>query len=326
LITKEEFEKRLVELFAQGRLTQYPRKRRDRHIIMKSISMTLIKDKDYSETEINEAIKSWLAGMFEPDGLDYVTLRRELVDEGYLDRSKNGSRYWVMEPGPSLKLFDASIDLVDSFGVVTSAKDSFDKTRRVKGEVRKKILDAGLDLFASKGYDGASIRDIADKAHVTLPNIYYYFKDKEGLYQAVLKDTVSDLMEILTKIDNPDLSFRERLIALGKAKMRLAGQKNAAVELILKEWISSGDSPGFTPSLQGAMQTGFKYMENMISAAVKKGEIKPVNPKMGVLYFISLAFFHGSKFITQFIKNREPLSDEDIEEYVELIMKGLEKK
>jgi hypothetical protein len=74
------------------------------------------------------------------------------------------------------------------------------------------------------------------------------------------------------------------------------------------------------------MQMGFKYLEDMISVAAKKGEIKPINPKMGVLYLISLTFLHGSKFISQFIKNREPMSDEEIEEYVELIMKGLEKK
>ncbi len=326
LIPRAVFEKRLVELFAQGRLSQYPRKRRDRHITLKSICMTLDKGKDYTEAEINEAIKSWLTGMFEPPGLDYVTLRRELVDEKYLDRSKNGSRYWIIDPGPSDKWFENSVDSVDSFEVVASARDSLDKTRRVKGEVRKKILDASLELFASKGYEGTSIRDIADKAGVTLPNIYYYFKDKEGLYQAVLKETTTDLMEILTKLDNPDAPFRDRLVALGKAKMRLAGQKNAAIELLLKEWMSAGISPGLTPSLAEAMQVGSRYMEDMISTAVKKGEIKSLNPKTGVLYFIGLAFINGSKFIAQFLKNREPMSDEDIEEFVDLIMKGLEKK
>jgi TetR/AcrR family transcriptional regulator len=327
LITKEEFEKRLVDFFAEGRLSQYPRKRRDRQILLKSIVNTLENDKDYTEAEINEAIKTWLDGMFNPSGLDHVTLRRELVDEGYLDRSKNGSRYWVMEPGPSRKRFEDSVDRVDSLQVVLTAKDSLDKTRRVKGEVRKKILDAALECFGTKGYEGASIRDIAEKAGVTLPNIYYYFKDKEGLYQAVLKDTVADLMEILIKLDDPEASFRDRFIALGKAKMRMAGQKNAAIELFIKEMLSSGiTSPGLTPSLAGVMQTGLKYLEDMISAAVKKGEIKPINPRIGVLYLISLAFAHGSKFIAQFIKNRETMSDKEVEEFVDLIMKGLEKK
>lgn len=325
LITRNEFEKRVVELFALKRLGGIPKRRRDKAVVLKALALSFNSSKEYKETEINDLIRNWLKKAEAPERLDHVTLRRELVDEGFLSRPRDGSRYWVTEPKENL--FEEDVDSVDVLAVITNAREEQEKTKRVKGEVRKKILNAALELFAVKGYEGASIRDIADKAGVTLPNIYYYFKDKKGLYQAVLKDTVADLMEILIKLDDPEASFRDRFIALGKAKMRMAAQKNAAIELFIKEMLSGGiASPGLTPSLAGAMQTGVKYLEEMISSAVKKGEIKPINPKMGVLYLISLSFVHGSKFITQFIKNREPMSDEDIEEFVDILMKGLEKK
>jgi len=324
IITQAEFTERLCELFAKGRISAYPRKRRDRHILLKSIAMTLSDGKDYSEAEINEAIEAWLADMHEPRGLDHVALRRYLVDEGYVDRSRNGSRYWLIDPGPSPKWFEQNVDAVDVFKVVDEAKENFDKSRRKRGEVRQKILDSATELFAQKGYEGASTREIAEAAGVTVPNIYYYYKDKQGLYQATLTESAVGLLELLKKIDDPSASLRDRFLTLAKAKMRLAKKKNAAIELFTREWLDSG-SPGLPPKLESAMGLSIKYVEEMIAQAVQRGEIRPINPKMGVWYIISLAFLQGSKFITKYLKTKE-LTDDEIEEYVDLIIKGLEKK
>ncbi|TKJ40167.1 hypothetical protein CEE36_09915 [candidate division TA06 bacterium B3_TA06] len=199
-----------------------------------------------------------------------------------------------------------------------------DQKRRKRGEVRKKILDAATELFAQKGFEGASIRDIADKAGVTSPNIYYYYKDKQGLYQATLIESAVGLLELLKRIDDPSASLRDRFLALAKAKMKLAKKKNTAIELFTREWIDSG-SPGLSPKLESAMGQSIKYMEQIIAQAVEKGEIRPINPKLAVWYMFSLAFLQGSKFITKYLKTRE-LTDDEIEEYVDLILKGLEKK
>lgn len=325
-ITRKEFEERLIQLFAQNRISAYPRKRRDRHILLKSIVMTLANGKDYTETEINQAIKAWLTGMHNPRGLDHVALRRYLVDEGYVDRSRNGSRYWVITPGPSTKLFEPDVGEVDVFSLVGEAKETHDKSRRKRGEVRQKILDAATELFSQKGYDGVSIRDIASKAGITIPNIYYYFKDKKGLYQATLQGSADNVLEILKKIDDPNASFRDRFVALAKAKMRLAKQKNPAFELFLKEWVDRGGSPEFPPQLETVMSKSFKYMEEMIAQAVQRGEIRPINPKLGVWYLIGLIFMRSGKFLSKYMKTREVLSDDEVEEFVDLILKGLEKK
>jgi AcrR family transcriptional regulator len=48
--------------------------------------------------------------------------------------------------------------------------------------VRDRLLNVALQLFAQKGFESTSIREIASAAEVTKPTIYYYFKSKEGLY------------------------------------------------------------------------------------------------------------------------------------------------
>lgn len=52
-------------------------------------------------------------------------------------------------------------------------------------DTRRRLLDAGLQLFANDGFEGTSTRALADRAGVNLPAIPYYFGSKEGLYRAV---------------------------------------------------------------------------------------------------------------------------------------------
>jgi len=58
--------------------------------------------------------------------------------------------------------------------------------RRSKGEkTAERILDAAEMLFAERGYDGTSLREIARIAEIQQPGLYNHFKNKEALYAAV---------------------------------------------------------------------------------------------------------------------------------------------
>lgn len=55
---------------------------------------------------------------------------------------------------------------------------------------RRRLLEAALPLFASKGYQQTSTREIADAAGANLAAINYYFGDKAGLYRAVFSESL----------------------------------------------------------------------------------------------------------------------------------------
>ena len=55
-------------------------------------------------------------------------------------------------------------------------------------DTRQALLDAGLDVFAEKGYFGASLRDIARAVGVRESALYHYFDSKEALFQAILEE------------------------------------------------------------------------------------------------------------------------------------------
>ena len=57
--------------------------------------------------------------------------------------------------------------------------------KRDKIDARERLLAAGLKFFASRGYDGATVREICDEANSNIAAINYYFGDKQGFYSAV---------------------------------------------------------------------------------------------------------------------------------------------
>ena len=60
-------------------------------------------------------------------------------------------------------------------------------------------MSEAVRLFARKGYDGASVREIVERAGVTKPMLYYHFGSKEGLCEAILQDGTTRLEEALAR-------------------------------------------------------------------------------------------------------------------------------
>ncbi|MGC6370063.1 CerR family C-terminal domain-containing protein [Pseudomonas sp. K2I15] len=58
-------------------------------------------------------------------------------------------------------------------------------------ETRARIVEAAVEVFGERGYDGASTRDIANAAGVNAPAIQYYFDGKEGVYLACVEHLIT---------------------------------------------------------------------------------------------------------------------------------------
>jgi AcrR family transcriptional regulator len=65
---------------------------------------------------------------------------------------------------------------------------------------RERLLETATELFSEKGYAGTSVREIVDRAGVSKPVLYYYFKSKEGLFYAILEWAADVQQEILDEI------------------------------------------------------------------------------------------------------------------------------
>jgi len=55
------------------------------------------------------------------------------------------------------------------------------------GAARKRLKESALELFTRKGYASATVREIVTAAGVTQPVLYYYFRNKEGIYLELME-------------------------------------------------------------------------------------------------------------------------------------------
>ena len=118
-ISTTEFETRLPYLCVTRQGGGLPRKRRDLHIVLRSVALLLDRAVNYTETGLNTALRRWLEQVGYNYRLDHVTLRRSLVDHGYLRRDPAGTRYRVASKHDDM--FDPMIESLDPVFIIEEA-------------------------------------------------------------------------------------------------------------------------------------------------------------------------------------------------------------
>ncbi len=87
-------------------------------------------------------------------------------------------------------------------------------TERIQRKYNKRhreFLDAAADVFAKKGYHGATTKNIADRLGITQGNLYYYFKSKDDALTQVCSGGTEGYLAKLQSIIEEDTSWAEKL-------------------------------------------------------------------------------------------------------------------
>ena len=134
MIGAAEYKERLERLLVRGGGGDWPRDPRDQHILMKSIIWMFEKGRQYSETEVNQQLEKWIEAVAPQSAVDFVKLRRYLVDAGYFHRDRAGYRYQV-DVTKATERFEPEVERVNPITLVADAR------RRV--EERKKAYLKG---------------------------------------------------------------------------------------------------------------------------------------------------------------------------------------
>jgi hypothetical protein len=130
-ITTSEFSERFVALVLGSR--ELPRKPRALNVLLLSTVLGLEPDRRYSEREINEELQKWVLAFGSGFGLDFVTLRRLLIDAALLRRDPAGSVYELEPAGPRFG-YDPSIRSLDLHALITRERESREKRKQAHKE------------------------------------------------------------------------------------------------------------------------------------------------------------------------------------------------
>jgi AcrR family transcriptional regulator len=90
-----------------------------------------------------------------------------------------------------------------------------ERRNREKSETRDKILDAARELFVAEGYEGVSMRKVADKIEYSPTAIYVHFADKNELFHELCREDFARLQEVMASAEMPSDPI-ERLRQIGR--------------------------------------------------------------------------------------------------------------
>lgn len=136
-ISKDLFLKRIGDLFLKSGLSGFPKDEAGQHIMLKSAVLMIGEAETLTEKEVNEKLKQWCQ-VTQAEGIDYGTLRRRLVDTGYLTRSKDGSEYQVHPAGAGKFEFDPAIEQIELPAAIAAAREEIERRKRLYSDRSQK--------------------------------------------------------------------------------------------------------------------------------------------------------------------------------------------
>lgn len=138
---------------------------------------------------------------------------------------------------------------------------------------RDVILDASAKLFSQQGYLGVSIRDIAQACGMTNAALYYYFRNKEDLFLAMLQRDHEKAMASLHAAANRPGDLREDLRHLVTRYAEITCQRRQSFQTLWRDLRNVEDIRGH--KMLGEMRAKFLApLEERITQAQADGEIK----------------------------------------------------
>jgi AcrR family transcriptional regulator len=176
-------------------------------------------------------------------------------------------------------------------------------------DTRQALLDAATRLFAQRGFDGTSVREIADEAGVNLAMVSYHFSGKEGLYAACIEPYGRSELEVARTLLTSENArqgsqkFRETLLrfAVEQANLRV---RQPDVSIIVSRECDGGISIAENLFRDTFLQT-VNLIRDFFESGRKSGIIQPhVEPLYvaGLLYGAITQVLRTSKLTAKFHK------------------------
>lgn len=190
-------------------------------------------------------------------------------------------------------------------------------------ESRASILDAAAHEFAEFGVAGARTDAIAREAGVNKALLYYYFKDKDTLYSAVLDDAFGGLKSTVFEALDSDLPPREKVMAYARAYFDFIASNRLYPRLMQREMMRARE--GHSQFIDKLTKTYFRPVFERLSAVIRegvaRGDFRPVDPVHFVPSMVAIiVFYFSSAPMMEKIVGFNPLTPQRIAERREAVL------
>ncbi|MFI0399152.1 MAG: TetR/AcrR family transcriptional regulator [Thiolinea sp.] len=165
--------------------------------------------------------------------------------------------------------------------------------------VRMDIIKVATEEFAQNGLSGARVNEIASKTKTSKRMIYYYFGDKEALYQQVLIEAYREVREGERELDLEHLEPLDALKKLVEFTFDHHRRNPDFIRLVMIENIHHGEYLKQSPLIKTLNQSGIERLERIYSRGLEQNLFREGITALELHWHISaLSFFNMSNQTT----------------------------
>ena len=138
---------------------------------------------------------------------------------------------------------------------------------------RRHLLHAALKSFADRGYSATSVQEIVNAARVSKPALYYYFKDKAGLFQALVDQAHDQRYDLMQKAAAKGQTIAEKLEEIVAAIFEFSVRNSELMRLAFSTaFAAAGEAPGQTKCREKGKRN-FQFLRALVAQGQKTGEL-----------------------------------------------------
>ena len=188
------------------------------------------------------------------------------------------------------------------------------KRQNNREEVFSRILAAAEIEFGLKGYNGASLQHIAERANLPKANIVYYFESKLNLYKAVLNRIVSSWNDVFDKatVEDDPASVLDTFI---RTKLAQSLHNPRSSRIFAMEVIQGANH--IQDYLKDELRPWFQKRILVLEGWIEAGKMRPVDP-MSLIFMIWATTQHYADFEAQILS----ITDKDAYDEADLTRIG----
>lgn len=163
-----------------------------------------------------------------------------------------------------------------------------------KEQRQREILNASQKVFAKKGYEATSIKDIMDATSISRGGIYAYFSNKEHIFLSLLEQIMEDNRKEIDEILQQKGSAWETMLSIlddyrNPSNYESEERFSAAImEYGLTHW----RKPENKDYIAMRYRTGTALFNDLLIKGVDSGEFTPIVPSVEISRFL-ISFFDG---------------------------------
>jgi len=147
------------------------------------------------------------------------------------------------------------------------------KTLEAPSETRQQLLLAALKSFADRGYAATSVQEIVDAAQVSKPALYYYFKDKADLFQALVDHAHDERFRLMQQAAERGQTIGEKLEEVVAAIFEFSLQNRELMRLAFATaFAAAGEAPGHTRCREKGRRN-FEFLRSLIEEGQASGQL-----------------------------------------------------